>query len=113
MSTLSAPFPWSDFIWFVTQLIGIVITPIILLVIAIAAGLWLASVTGRLSSHKAKVLRVAIVSAIIILPPTVVMLIAQSSTAIPIAILALAASLCFSITVITTERESFRTQTNW
>lgn len=113
MSALSTSFPWGNFVWFVVQLIGLVITPIVLLIIAIAAGLWLYSVTKHLPSHTAKVLRIATVIAVVVLPPAIVMLVAQSSTAIPIAILTLAASLCFAITVITTERESFRTQTNW
>lgn len=113
MSALSTPFPSGDFFRFVAQLLGMVVAPIILLIIAIAAGIWLASATGRLTPNRAKLLRRVTVTAIVVLPPAIVMLVAQSSTAIPIAILALAGSICFAVTLIATERETFRTQTNW
>lgn len=113
MSALSTPFPWGDFVWFVAQLVGMVVAPIILLIIAITAGIWLASATGRLTPNRAKLLRRVTVTAIVVLPPAIVMLVAQSSTAIPIAILALAGSICFAVTLIATERETFRTQTSW
>lgn len=108
MTILSPPFPWVDFFRFVTQLVGIVATAIALPFVAIAAGVRFATITRRLSLQRAQALRVIAAAAIVILPTTIVVLIAQSTATVPIALLVLAGSFCFAITAATTELDISR-----